>query len=77
MDVDYILRSLELVINNIGLDHFINNEINFQILLNTFKTFFGSFVRKKNPIALIKSVGLNFPSTFLYCKVNNSTCLML
>jgi len=35
------LNHLKLVINNIGLDHFISNEIN----LNTFKTFFGSFIR--------------------------------
>ena len=37
------LNHLKLVFYNIALDHFISNEIN----LNTFKTFFGSFVRKK------------------------------
>jgi hypothetical protein len=36
------LDHLKFVFNNIGLDHLINNEIH----INTFKRFFGSFVRK-------------------------------
>ena len=37
------LDHLKFVFNHIDLGHFINNEIN----LNTFKTLFGSFVRKR------------------------------
>jgi hypothetical protein len=37
------LDHLKFVFNDIGLDHLINNEIN----INTFKRFFGSFVRKR------------------------------
>ena len=37
------LDHLKFVFNNIGFDHLMNNEIN----INTFKRFFGSFVRKK------------------------------
>ena len=35
------LDHLKFVFNNVGLDHLINNEIN----INTFKRFFGFFVR--------------------------------
>ena len=37
------LDHLKFVFNNIGFDHLMSNEIN----INTFKRFFGSFVRKK------------------------------
>jgi hypothetical protein len=66
------LDHLKFVFNTIGLDHLINNEIN----MNTFKRFFGSFVRKENSTTLTKSAVLNFSKIFLYFKVNNSTCLM-
>jgi len=50
------LDHLKFVINNIGLDHFINNEIN----LNTFKRFFRSCIRKRKFDCVVKKCSLEF-----------------
>ena len=52
----------KFVFNNICLDHLINNEIN----INTFKRFFGSFVRKREFDCLNKKNSLEFFNFFVY-----------
>jgi len=51
-----ILDHFKFVFNNIGLDHLINNEIN----INTFKRFFGSFVREREFDCVNKKCSLEF-----------------
>jgi hypothetical protein len=50
------LDHLKFVFNNIGLDNLINNEIN----MNTFKRFFGSFVREREFDYVNKKFSLEF-----------------
>ena len=54
------LDNLKFVFNNIGLDHWINNEIN----IITFERFFGSFVRKREFDCVNKKCSLEF---FIFC----------
>ena len=63
------LDHLKFVFNNIGLDHLINNEIS----INTFKRFFGSFVRKREFDCLNTKSSLEFSKMFVYFQVNNRT----
>jgi hypothetical protein len=66
------LDHLKFVFNNVCLDHLINNEIN----MNTFKRFFGSFVREREFDYVNKKCSLEFFNFLGYFKVNNSTCLL-
>ena len=68
MEVEYTssrwtyLDFLKFVFNNIGLDLFINNEIN----LNTFTIFFMSFVSKREFVCVNKKCSLEFFKKCLY-----------